>query len=145
METILTDTIKSSMRILSKSAVIEQDINNSIAACKLDLQLCLCTVPVLRVSHVTKFFHHFHARLPVVRYTQDMAALVTGFLSFPGTHLLQVAAPLLLPCQLLFLTSLLHHLFYTLLQFCYHFFLYRLNMYPRIYTPAVSTCVSVFQ
>ena len=38
METILTDTIKSSMRILSKSAVIEQDINNSIAACKLDLQ-----------------------------------------------------------------------------------------------------------
>ena len=39
METILTDTIKSSMRILSKSAVIEQDINNSIAACKLDLQL----------------------------------------------------------------------------------------------------------
>ena len=33
METILTDTIK------SKSAVIEQDINNSIAACKLDLQL----------------------------------------------------------------------------------------------------------
>lgn len=124
---------------MSKEVDIK-DLATEIAA-----GLCLCTVPVLRVSHVTKFFHHFHAQLPVVRYTQDMAALVTGFLSFPGTHLLQVAAPLLLPCQLLFLTSLLHHLFYTFLQFCYHFFLYRLNMYPRIYTPAVSTRVSVFQ
>ena len=32
METVLTDTVKGSMRILSKSAVIENDINNMIAA-----------------------------------------------------------------------------------------------------------------
>lgn len=39
MVTKLTDTVKGSMRILSRAAVIEEDINNSIAACKLDLGL----------------------------------------------------------------------------------------------------------
>lgn len=40
METILTDTIKSSMRILSKSAVIEQDINNSIGSLQVGFTAC---------------------------------------------------------------------------------------------------------
>lgn len=39
METVLTDTVKGSMRILSKSAVIENDINNMIAAAKQDLSV----------------------------------------------------------------------------------------------------------
>lgn len=39
MVTKLTDTVKGSMRITSKSAIIEEDINNSIAACKSDLKL----------------------------------------------------------------------------------------------------------
>lgn len=37
--TALTDTVKGSMRILSKSAVIENDINNMIAAAKQDLSI----------------------------------------------------------------------------------------------------------
>lgn len=37
--TALTDTVKGSMRILSKSAVIENDINNMIAAAKQDLSV----------------------------------------------------------------------------------------------------------
>ena len=37
METVLTDTVKGSMRILSKSAVIENDINNMIAAVKSEM------------------------------------------------------------------------------------------------------------
>lgn len=39
METVLTDTVKGSMRILSKSEVIENDINNMIAAAKQDLSV----------------------------------------------------------------------------------------------------------
>lgn len=39
METVLTDTVKGSMRILSKSAVVENDINNMIAAAKQDLSV----------------------------------------------------------------------------------------------------------
>ena len=36
--TALTDTVKGSMRISSKSAVVENDINNTIAAAKMDLK-----------------------------------------------------------------------------------------------------------
>ena len=38
METVLTDTVKGSMRMSSKSAVVENDINNTIAAAKMDLK-----------------------------------------------------------------------------------------------------------
>ena len=80
METILTDTIKSSMRILSKSAVIEQDINNSIAACKLDLQLAgvvnINENDALIIRAVTLFVKaEFNYQNAADRYRQSYEAL----------------------------------------------------------------------
>ena len=80
METILTDTIKSSMRILSKSAVIEQDINNSIAACKLDLQLAgvvnINENDALIIRAVTLFVKaEFNFQNAADRYRQSYEAL----------------------------------------------------------------------
>lgn len=73
-------TIKSSMRILSKSAVIEQDINNSIAACKLDLQLAgvvnINENDALIIRAVTLFVKaEFNFQNAADRYRQSYEAL----------------------------------------------------------------------
>lgn len=77
---IMRYTIKSSMRILSKSAVIEQDINNSIAACKLDLQLAgvvnINENDALIIRAVTLFVKaEFNYQNAADRYKQSYEAL----------------------------------------------------------------------